>query len=210
MNNRKFTLLALTLCLLLAGCGMPDNKKEEEKGKEFPDRAMYELKGNVKSVKTIVNNSGVDEPSYELAFDKNGKCTKHMLDGIWDEEEGHLYSTKRNDKEQVVSYTVTGKESKKKRVEIHYSYDEEGKMVSRNSMWNNEEYFIFEKFTYNKSGYMTTLVLEETNGNNLIKTTYNYRSIDKAGNWTERTGHEVYGNGRENIVIEKRQIEYYQ
>lgn len=216
MNNRKFTSLVLTLCLLLAGCGMPDNKKEEEKGKEYPDRAMYELKGNVKSVKTIVNNSGVDEPSYELAFDKNGKCTKHMLDGTWDEDEEHLYSIARNDKNRITAYTATGKESKKKKTEVHYNYDGNGRITSVNSMWY-EESVVTESFEYNDNGDRSRYSIEVLDYNYRAKETinYRYRDFDDKGNWTAREGLRIVENENkeivsENIFVEKREIEYYE
>lgn len=209
MKKLSFTLAA-AICIALAGCS-------DKSGSSTSDLKMYELVGNVKSVKVLSVNNGIENLAYNLEFDENGMATAHSYDKLWDEKID--ISTERNEKNEMVKYVAVPEGGDMPYVEAKYVYDENGYMTEIEALWYGESYTT-EKITYNEENNREKTVVEY-NDYDMVEVDemeYTYKNFDSKGNWTEREvrkkSYRKYGDGNiENkqtvVTPEKREIIYY-
>ena len=209
MYRKAITSVTLLLCMVLAGCSIQETR-------EYPDRAHYGLKGNVKSIKATFNISGTDSPGYVLDFDEKGLCSRHRHDGIWKNETINA-EIERNSNRQITAYKAKNADNESK-VEIKYIYDKNGRVSKANTMWYGE-FVVTEKYIYDGNGQVGQIERNIIDYDFPAKETthYRYLDFDSAGNWTRREGLEMTYkilDGEEtvvseNIYVEKREIEYF-
>ena len=222
--KRFSTIFIIVLSVLVvAGCvntnkveKRDNNKKEEKKNIEHPDLAVYELNGNVKSVKWYFNNFGVEELGFVLAFDENGMATKHWYEEIWDEDVDIV--VKRDSLNRISEYSINLKGGELAYLKSEYAYDSTGQVASISSTWYNEV-STEETMTYGNDKRRTKSVSQAVSEDGETRETiiYEYTGSDTNGNWTERKGfktiEEADGTGYaiidEGTLIERREIEYY-
>ena len=131
MKKMLFALAAIG-SLVLAGCS--------EKKAEFVDTSdlkMYELTGNVKSVKAYTVKRGNEELIYTLAFDEKGLATTHKYDLDLDIDAN--VNVERNEKGEITIYNAALPDAKKAKVNAEYTYNEKGqaeKIVTVRDGWN--------------------------------------------------------------------------
>ncbi len=211
-----FKALAVLCCLVMAGC-IGTAKKESGKAETYPDRELYELKGNVKSVKWYFNNYGVDELVFSLAFNSDGMAISHRYDEVWEDEDVAV-EIERDGNGRISTYSVKNKDNGAYKVSSVYSYNDNGSLAGSNSTWY-EEICVTERMEYDKEQRLAGTLLEASSFDFALKetTVYEYVGFDKQGNWTERKGlrtTERVENGasepEEHIYSERREIEYFQ
>ena len=209
MYRRAITSITLLLCMVLAGCSMQETR-------EYPDRAHYGLKGNVKSINATFNISGTDSHGYVLEFSKDGLCSRHRYDSLW-KNETIKAEIERNGNRQITVYKAKNADNESK-VEIKYIYDKNGRVSKANTMWYGET-VVTEKYLYDNNGEIGQVERNVIDYDFPAKETthYKYLDFDSTGNWTRREGLEMtykIVNGvetvvSENIYVEKREIEYF-
>lgn len=178
---------------------------------------MYELTGNVKEVKVIAENNGIDELAYTLKFDEKGMATAHSYDKLWEEKID--ISTERNEKNEMVKYVATPEGGDMPHVEAKYVYDENGYLTEIEALWYGENYST-EKISYNGENNRAKSVTEFNDYEMTIvdEVKYIYNKFDDNGNWIEREAvkrnytKDYEGNITEDNTTtskEKREIIYY-
>ncbi|MBR3878059.1 MAG: hypothetical protein IKJ23_07740 [Bacteroidaceae bacterium] len=183
MKKMLFALAAIG-SLVLAGC----SEKKAEEVVEFVDTSdlkMYELTGNVKSVKAYTVKRGNEELIYTLAFDANGLATTHKYDLDLDIDAN--VNVERNEKGEITIYNAALPDAKKAKVNVEYTYNEKGqaeKIVTVRDGWNKTT----EKVKYDEQNNRLKATAESYEDDMRIvdDITYNYKSYDEKGNWTER------------------------
>lgn len=216
MENR-FSTIILLFCLILSGCNGSDKKSGE---KRLPDPSIYELSGPVKSVKMFARSIGSYEPCFELRFDADGRCTRHANDAIWEEEKDEVVNEiERNTNGQITRHITKNKENGRTKFEIHYFYDEKGRVSSSDALWESNR-IITEAHEYNDDNSLKKTIREERHLAEflLFKETYLYRNykFDNRGNWIERECVRIVKSKEEgetststSTFAEKREILYY-
>ena len=209
MNRRSILVLILILCIVVS-CTSPDKIT-------YPDRAMYDLKGEVKNVKVTAISDGTTEQVYHLSFNKAGLCTRHKTDNIW-KLGTTVNEVERDPDNRIRVYTTTGSNDNEPKVEIKYVYDTEGKVTAINYMWYGKD-IVTESYEYDNDGILKKIEKRAYDFNYPIKETFLYRNakFDEKNNWIEREGlriNEKNENGRKEIIsetlfTEKREISYY-
>lgn len=209
MKSKLHTAMLFTLCFFVAGC------TKEQKEQKFPDRQMYNLQGEVKSIGVTVNKSGSDKQSYNLEFQNNGACTTHWCDIIFEKEES-VAKIERNSSGQITTHTIKKKEDNSPNIEIKYYYNNDGRVESTNSLWYGES-VVTENFEYDSEGRLVKSIKNILDYNNPLKETthYRYTTFDEKNNWTQRMGLSIKERVNNGTVvsdaqyIEKRAIIYY-
>lgn len=168
-------------CLVLVGCA----KKETKVWVDTSDLKMYELTGNVKSVKAYAVKRGNEELIYTLAFDANGLATTHKHDLDLDIDAN--VNVERNEKGEITVYNAALPDAKKAKVNVEYTYNENGqaeKIVTVRDGWNKTT----EKVKYDEQSNRLKATAESYEDDMRIvdDITYSYKSYDEKGNWTER------------------------
>lgn len=209
MKRNLFFALIASICFCITGCS---NKEASTS-----DLKMYELTGNVKEVKVIAENNGIDELAYTLKFDEKGMATAHSYDKLWEEKID--ISTERNEKNEMVKYVATPEGGDMPHVEAKYVYDENGYLTEIEALWYGENYST-EKISYNGENNRAESVTEFNDYEMTIvdEVKYIYSKFDDNGNWIEREAvkrnytKDYEGNiTEENTTTskEKREIIYY-
>lgn len=219
MNRRiLYTLLITFLCITFIGCN--NQNKNNEKGEKivsYPDRALYELKNEVKSVRWYFNNYGIEELGFELEFDSNGMASRHRYDEVWEDSETETAIT-RDENNRIKTYSITEKGENNTFVKAEYSYNSDGTVSVVNSTWYGD-ITATDIIKYDNKKNIVELVVEALSYNSHTKETivYEYINSDENGNWTERKGiktiEDLDGDYpilvEEGTVLERREIEYY-
>ena len=179
--KKNLMFLLVGVCLVLAGCA----KKEAKAWVDTSDLKMYELTGNVKSVKAYAVKRGNEELVYTLAFDANGLATTHKHDLDLDIDAN--INVERNEKGEITVYNAALPDAKKAKVNVEYTYNENGqaeKIVTVRDGWNKTT----EKVKYDEQNnrLKTTSESYEDDMRIVDDITYNYKGYDEKGNWTER------------------------
>lgn len=179
--KKNLMFLLVGACLVLAGCA----KKEAKVWVDTSDLKMYELTGNVKSVKAYAVKRGNEELVYTLAFDANGLATTHKHDLDLDIDAN--INVERNEKGEITVYNAALPDAKKAKVNVEYTYNEIGqaeKIVTVRDGWNKTT----EKVKYDEQNnrLKTTSESYEDDMRIVDDITYNYKGYDEKGNWTER------------------------
>lgn len=209
--NRRFILLLILILCIVASCTSPDKMT-------YPDRAMYDLKGQVKNVKvTTTIEDGTTGQVYYLRFNKAGMCTRHKTDNMW-QIGTTTNNAERDNDNRIKIYTTTGTKDNEPKVEIRYVYDTEGKVTAINYMWHGKD-VVTENYEYDNDGVLKKLERRAYDFNYPTKETLLFRNskFDEMNNWVEREGlkiNEKKENGRNEIIseslfTEKREISYY-
>ncbi|MBO5864525.1 MAG: hypothetical protein J6Q73_00535 [Bacteroidaceae bacterium] len=206
MNRIQFFILALTLGIACS-CKSP-------KEASYPDRDIYELKGNVKEVKVVVCGTGTEEVEYTLKFKKNGLCTRHKNDNLW-KSKNIESSTTRDANSRITVHNIKDKKGKDAKMETKYTYDKDGKVTNTSSMWYGKT-VITEKYEYNADGRLIRIERNILDFNSPTKETIHFRNPkhDAMDNWIEREGLKINENGQDGTIskstfTEKREITYY-
>lgn len=206
MNRILFPILALAL-VIAGSCKAPQETI-------YPDRDIYELKGDVRNVKVTVTGTGTDEQEYTLHFKKNGLCTRHKSDNLWKSSK-ITSSAERNTDGRITVYRINEKKSKKAKVETKYTYDSEGRVTNTSSMWYGKT-VITEKYEYNADGRLTRIERNTLDFDTPVKETIHLRNpkFDAMDNWVEREGLKINENGLDGTISEstftvRREITYY-
>ena len=209
MNRRIILILILILCIV-ASCTSPDKIA-------YPDRTMYDLKGQVQNVKITTISNGTVEQVYYLSFNKAGLCTRHKTDNLW-KLGTTVNDIERDQNNRIKVYTTTGANDNEPKVEVRYVYDTEGKVTAINYMWYGKD-IVTESYEYNDDGIVTKIERRAYDFNYPTKETLLFRNakFDEMDNWIEREGlriNEKKENGRKEIIsetlfTEKREISYY-
>lgn len=179
--KKNLMFLLVGACLVLAGCA----KKEAKAWVDTSDLKMYELTGNVKSVKAYAVKRGNEELVYTLAFDANGLATTHKHDLDLDIDAN--INVERNEKGEITVYNAALPDAKKAKVNVEYTYNENGqaeKIVTVRDGWNKTT----EKVKYDEQSNRLKATAESYEDDMRIvdDITYNYKGYDEKGNWTER------------------------
>jgi hypothetical protein len=209
MKKHFFFLLAAA-CIVLAAC-TPEGQFASS------DLKMYELKGNVKSVKVMMVTMDIENLAYTLAFDENGVATAHRYDKLWEGEP--TISVERNEKGQMTAYTSIYSDAEIYNVDAKYSYDSNGLLTTIEALWDgesNSKEMIEYDGQSNRAKTITEFYDYDVTAVEEIK--YSYSSFDDKGNWTERVLNisnytkEEDGSVSDNTdmaIIERREIIYY-
>jgi hypothetical protein len=209
MKKHFFFLLAAA-CIVLAAC-TPEGQFASS------DLKMYELKGNVKSVKVMMVTMDIENLAYTLAFDENGVATAHRYDKLWEGEP--TISVERNEKGQITAYTSIYSDAEIYNVDAKYSYDSNGLLTTIEALWDgesNSKEMIEYDGQSNRAKTITEFYDYDVTAVEEIK--YSYSSFDDKGNWTERVLNisnytkEEDGSVSDNTdmaIIERREIIYY-
>lgn len=203
--KKNLMFLLAGICLVLAGCST--------RGKETSDLRMYELKGNVKSVKVTTITNGIESLLYRLEFDANGIATTHRYDNLWGE--GPTISLERNEKGEVTKYTSIFPDAEVANVEASYTYDGNGMLTTIEALWDGESN-TKEMIEYNGKNDRAKIVTEfyDYDQTTVEEVEYVYTDFDQNGNWIEREAKvKSYTKDFDDIqnqsFIEKREIIYY-
>ena len=209
MKKNLFFVLIASICFGLAGCS--------DKKADTSDLKMYELTGNVKSVKVMSETNGIEELAYTLAFDEKGVATAHRYDKLW---EGELnINVERNEKGEMTSYIVMYADAEIAEVDAKYTYDKNGYLTTIEAMWYGESSST-EKIKYDEKNNRNESVTEYYDYDMTIvdEVKYIYNNFDEKGNWIEREAvKRNYTKDYEGEIIdettttskERREIVYY-
>ena len=208
--KKHFFFLMAAACIVLAAC-TPEGQFASS------DLKMYELKGNVKSVKVMMVTMDIENLAYTLAFDENGVATAHRYDKLWEGEP--TISVERNEKGQMTAYTSIYSDAEIYNVDAKYSYDSNGLLTTIEALWDgesNSKEMIEYDGQSNRAKTITEFYDYDVTAVEEIK--YSYSSFDDKGNWTERVLNisnyikEEDGSVSDNTdmaIIERREIIYY-
>ena len=209
MKKNLFFVLIASICFGLAGCS--------DKKADTSDLKMYELTGNVKSVKVMSETNGIEELAYTLAFDEKGVATAHRYDKLW---EGELnINVERNEKGEMTSYIAMYADAEIAEVDAKYTYDKNGYLTTIEAMWYGESSST-EKIKYDEKNNRNESVTEYYDYDMTIvdEVKYIYNNFDEKGNWIEREAvKRNYTKDYEGEIIdettttskERREIVYY-
>lgn len=216
-NNIHFTGFYIIIGILLC-CVTGCNTKE----KQFTDRVMYNLAGEVSSCKitnfpcTVKNGEVIKETDGTTSvcqFSKEGLLTQLSSDISLEYDKNGVFipnervdSLIRNEKGQLVELLC--KEDEEGSSDVYFfKYNESGTLsfqghLNNYSCWENS-------YTYNTEGQ----IIEELCADGYdglrreSKYTYEYKKMDKYGNWIIRIARDVT-NGQD--FSEEREIAYYE
>lgn len=219
--KRKKRYLALSL-VALAAMVLPallyilHGKEQETSPFRYPDRNIYALKGDVKSVTHLFCKNGKEMQRYNILFDINGAATTDRYNIICDQETGTQIL--RGENREIRQYILQDKKENCTIVSFYYKYNEKGLPVEINSVWYGDTP-VKEELVYDSNGYLLEKNSSITTDIQTTRehTTYIYTAFDSRGNWTERECimfTEELLNGAMQVIdtqehIEKREILYY-
>lgn len=203
--KKNLLFLLAGICLVLAGCSTGGN--------ETSDLKMYELKGNVKSVKATSTTNGIESLVYQLEFDEKGLATTHRYDNLW--EDGPTISVERNEKGQVTAYVSIYPDAEIANVDAQYTYDSNGLLTTIEALWDGESN-TKEMIEYNEKNDRAKTVTEfyDYDQTTVEEVEYIYTNFDQNGNWIEREAKvksytKDFDDIQESSFTEKREIIYY-
>lgn len=201
---------------------------------DIPDRLTFGLVGDVKEVQiSITDNSNdmVDDPINEeqvMTFDKEGRVTRdiHDCEYVYDAKGNFIKGDKeytkmeRDKKGRIKLYKTQLDDEDAECYHYIYKYDSKGRPTTIElQLW---EGFYTHTFTYSGDNvYPDKLVVdgdEEGDHYNTV-VTYEYKSFDEHGNWTERvcnTETRITSVDDSDITqesmstLEQRKITYYE
>ena len=200
---------------------------------DTPDRRTFGLVGNIKEVQISISDNSddiVDDPlidEQQMTFDKDGRVTRDINDCIYVYDTAGKfikgkkdYSKMERDKKGRIKFYETRLDDEDPDCYCYtYEYDAKGRPTTITlSLW---EGIYTDKFTYTGDNvYPDKLVTEgdEQGDHYTIVVTYEYKTFDKYGNWTERicnTESRISSEGDSDITqesmstLEQREITYY-
>ena len=200
---------------------------------DTPDRRTFGLIGNVKEVQiSITDNSEdiVDDPILEdqlMTFDEKGRITRDINDCeyVYDAQGNFIKGAKeytkmeRDEKGRIKCYETRLDDEDPDCYRYTYRYDTKGRPTTIELLlW---EGLYTNTFTYSGDNvYPDKLAIEgdEEGDHYSIVVTYEYKSFDEQGNWTERvcnTETRITSLGDTDITqesmstLEQREIIYY-
>lgn len=216
-NNIHLTSFSFVLGILLC-CVTGCNTKE----KQFTDRVMHNLAGEVSFCKitrfpcTVKNGEvikGTDGTTFVCQFSKEGLLTQLNSDISLEYDKNGVFipnekvdSLIRNEKGQLIE--LLGKEDEFEDSDGYiFKYNERG-TLSFQGLYNNHSCWE-NSYIYNTEGQ----IIEELCADGYdglrreSKYTYEYKKMDKYGNWIIRIARDVT-NGQD--FSEEREIAYYE
>lgn len=203
--KKNLLFLLAGICLVLAGCSTGGN--------ETSDLKMYELKGNVKSVKATSTTNGIESLVYQLEFDEKGLATTHRYDNLLGD--GPTISVERNEKGQVTAYVSIYPDAEIANVDAQYTYDSNGLLTTIEALWDGESN-TKEMIEYNEKNDRAKTVTEfyDYDQTTVEEVEYIYTNFDQNGNWIEREAKvksytKDFDDIQELSFTEKREIIYY-